>query len=79
MKLLTKEQQKSCENEKIPYTCEKKLKINVWKVKNIEKLEIIVIIQANVEVLHIVNVTENLPKKTPIVFIMDQNMINMVS
>ena len=29
MRLLTKDQQKSCENAKIPYICEKKLKINV--------------------------------------------------
>ena len=31
----------------------KKLKINISKIKNIVKLEIIVIIQGNTEVLHI--------------------------
>ena len=30
----------------------KNLKINVWKKKNIVKLEIVVIIQENIEVLH---------------------------
>ena len=34
----------------------KKLKINIWKIKNIEKLEIIVIIQGNIEVLRIASV-----------------------
>ena len=32
----------------------KNLKINIWKIKNIVKLEIIVIIQGNIEVLLIV-------------------------
>ena len=31
----------------------KNLRINIWKIKNIVKLEIIVIIQGNIEVLHI--------------------------
>ena len=53
MKLLTKEQQESYENAKIWYICKENLKINIWKIKNIIKLEIIVIIQWNIEVLHI--------------------------
>ena len=31
----------------------KNVKINMWKIKNIVKLEIIVVIQENMEVLHI--------------------------
>ena len=31
----------------------KDLKINIWKIKNIVKLEIIVITQENIELLHI--------------------------
>ena len=31
----------------------KKLKINIWKIESILKLEIIVIIEGNIEVLHI--------------------------
>ena len=34
----------------------KKLKINLWKMKNIVKLEIIAIIQENIEMLHITHV-----------------------
>ena len=45
MKLLTKEQQKSYENVLF---VKKDLKINISKVKNIIKLEIIVIIQGNI-------------------------------
>ena len=56
IKLITKEQEESYENNKICYICKKKLKINIWKIKNIEKLEIIVIIQENIEVLCIVYV-----------------------
>ena len=43
-KLLTKEQQKSYDNGKICYICKGNLKINVWKINNILKIEIIVII-----------------------------------
>ena len=43
MKQLTKEQQESYENEKL--FIKKNLRINIWKIKNIIKLEIIVIIQ----------------------------------
>ena len=46
VKSLTKEQQESYENAKICYICK----------ENIVKLEIIVIIQGNMEVLHIANV-----------------------
>ena len=45
MKLLTKEQQKSYENVLF---VKKDLKINISKIKNIIKLEIIVIIQGNI-------------------------------
>ena len=55
MKLLTKEQQESYENARIRCICKKNLKKNIWKIKNIVKLEIIVIIKENIEVLHIVN------------------------
>ena len=44
MKLLTEEQQESYENGKISCICKENLKINIWKIKNIVKLEIIVII-----------------------------------
>ena len=52
MKLLKKEQQKSNENSKIFYICQKKLKINMWKIKKVINLEIIAIIHGNIEVLH---------------------------
>ena len=53
MKLLTKEQQESYENTKICYICIEKFEIQYVKDKKIIKLEIIVIIQGNIEVLHI--------------------------
>ena len=37
MKLLKNEQQKSNENSKIFYICQKKLKINMWKIKKSHK------------------------------------------
>ena len=47
----------------------KNLKINIWKTKNIAKLEIIVIIQGNIEVLRMpCNLKYNVPKKIPIAF-----------
>ena len=53
-KLLTNEQQKSYKSAKICYICQEKLvKINELKIKNIVKLGTIVIIQVNIEVLHI--------------------------
>ena len=51
MKLLAKEQQESYENANICYIYKEKLKINILKIKNIVKLEIIAIIQENTEVL----------------------------
>ena len=65
MKLWTKEQHESNENAKICYICnvifiKKSLKINMWKIKNIVKLEIIVIILENIGELHIVYVVLNL-------------------
>ena len=56
MKLLTKEQHESNENAKICYICKEKFK-NIWMIKNIVKLEVIVIIQDNIEGLCIVYVT----------------------
>ena len=53
MKLLTKEQQESYENAKICYICKEKFENKYLKDKNIVKLEIIVIIQGNIEVLRI--------------------------
>ena len=53
IKLLTKEQQESNENGKICYICKKNLRINILKIKNIIKLETIVIIQGNIEVLRL--------------------------
>ena len=53
MKFLTKEQHGSYGNAKICYICKKKMKINILKIKNVVKLEIIVIIQGKIEVLRI--------------------------
>ena len=47
----------------------KKLKINIWKIKNIVKLEIIVIIQENIGVLCIAYVIQT--KKCLSLWIMD--------
>ena len=49
VKLLTREQQESYENAKICYICKKKLKVNIRKIENIVKIEIIVIIQEHIE------------------------------
>ena len=51
MKLLTKEQQESYENAKICYICKEKFENKYLKDK--VKLEIIVTIQGNIEVLYI--------------------------
>ena len=56
MKLLTKEQQESYENGKICYICKEKFENKYLKDKKIVKLEIIVIIQGNMEVLRIASV-----------------------
>ena len=53
IKLLAKEQQEVYENTKICYICKEKLEKNYLKDKNIVKLEIIVIIQENIELLRI--------------------------
>ena len=53
MELLTKEQQESYENAKTLIFANENLKINIWKIYNIVKLEIIVIMQQNAEVLHV--------------------------
>ena len=50
--VLTEEMQES-KNAKIFYTCKEKFENNIWKIKNIVKLVIIVIIQGNIEVLRI--------------------------
>ena len=46
-----KEQQESCENAKICYICKEKLESKYLKDKNNLKLEIIVNIQGNIEVM----------------------------
>ena len=51
MKLLTKEQQDHMKTQKSVIFVKKNLKINIWQIKDIVKLEIIVIIQGNIEVL----------------------------
>ena len=53
MKILTKEQQKSYENGKICYISKEKFENKYSKENNIVKLEIIVIIQGNIKLLHI--------------------------
>ena len=40
MKLLANEQSESYENAKICYICKENLKINIWKIKNIVELQI---------------------------------------
>ena len=47
------EQQESYKNAKICYNANKNLKINMVKIKNFVKLGTIVIMQRNIEVLHI--------------------------
>ena len=53
MRLLTIEQQESYENAKICYICEGTFDNKYLKDKKVVKLEIIVIIQGNIEVLRI--------------------------
>ena len=53
MKTLTSEQQKSYQIAKNVIFVMKNLKINMLQIKNIVKLGTIVIIQENIEVLHI--------------------------
>ena len=52
MKLLTNERKELYENTKRCYIC-KSLKINMLKIKNIIKLQIIVIIQVTIVLLQI--------------------------
>ena len=59
MKLLTKEQQQSYQMRKSVIFVKKNLNINMWKMKNIVKIEIIVIIQGNIEVLRIAYIIPN--------------------
>ena len=56
IKSSSKEKQKSYENAKICYIIKENLKINICKIKTVVKLEIIVIIQENIEVMCIVYV-----------------------
>ena len=58
MHLLTKEQEESYEN--FATFVEKSLKINMLKVKTITKLEIVIIIQVNIEVMHIAYEVRNI-------------------
>ena len=53
MKLLTKQQQKSNENEKFIIFVKKNLKMDMLKIKSIVKLGFIVIIQVNIEKLQV--------------------------
>ena len=53
MKLLPKEQQESYENAKICYICKQKFENKYLREKKYRKLETIVIIQENIEVLRI--------------------------
>ena len=60
MKLLTKELQESYKNAKKKFIfVSKKLKIDIWKINNVVKLEIIAIIQGNKEVQRISYVIQN--------------------
>ena len=59
MKLLTKELHTSNENGKSVFA-DKTLKTNTWEIKNIVKLEVIVIMQGNIEVLSIAYVILNI-------------------
>ena len=56
MKLLTKEQQESYENEKICYIYEEKLENKYVKDKKYCKVQTIVVIQENINVLRMVYV-----------------------
>ena len=56
MKLLTKEQQESNENAEICYICEEKHENKYVKDKKYCKVEIIVVIQENINVLRMVYV-----------------------
>ena len=53
MKLLTKDHQESYENAKISYICEEKIENEYLKDRKYYKVRAIIIIQKNIEVLHI--------------------------
>ena len=53
MELLTEEQQKSYENANICYVCKETFENKYFKDKKIVKLEIILIMQRNIEMLRI--------------------------
>ena len=57
------------------------LKINMLKIKNIKKSEIIVIIQVNIAMLHVSYVTQHIVylKELPWCFTMDQTIIIILS
>ena len=57
------------------------LKINMLKIKNIKKSEIIVIIQVNIEMLHVSYVTQHIVylKELRWFFTMDQTIIIILS
>ena len=65
------------EMEKSVAHVKKKLKINMWKIKNIAKLEITAIIQGNIQVLWIAYVIQNIAylKEFLSLFIMDLTII----
>ena len=60
MKLLTKKHQESYENTKFCYISKKSLKINMLKLKNIEQLGMIVIVQVKIKVLHISHINQRM-------------------
>ena len=62
MKLLTNEQQELYEKGKSAIFVEKNMKINMLMVKRFVKLEIIVVMQVNIEVLRICNLKCSTPK-----------------
>ena len=65
------------EMEKSVTHVKKKLKINMWKIKNIAKLEITTIIQGNIQVPWIAYVIQNIVylKEFLSLFIMDLTII----
>ena len=61
MKLLTKKSSKNyIKMQKPAIFVKTSFKINMWKIKDIVKLEIIVIIQGNIEMLRITYVIRNI-------------------
>ena len=65
--------------QKIAIFVKKKLKVNIWKIKHIVKLEIIVIIQGNVLRIAYVNLNIRCLKTFVQIFIMDLTMIIILS